>query len=104
MEYIAPATDQGRACGSNCLVSQQNCKQSCGTQQQNCRLTQALQDQADRFQAQQEYQDYVRERAQQGKEVVRNVESFRNYSYGDQCDPSWCEGQCDQSFNICYST
>lgn len=102
IELVAPASEMGRMCGNNCLLSQQNCKQSCGMQQQSCFQTQALQQQNDRLQARQEYDDYVRDRTRDGKPIKRDISSFQSYNTLN-CDTSQCQAQCDQSFNICYS-
>lgn len=101
IELIAPASEMGRMCGNNCLLSQQNCKQSCAMQHQSCLQTRALQERNDRLEARDDYEDYVRERTAQGKLIKRNQSSFLYHDAID-CDNSQCEAQCNQSFNICY--
>jgi hypothetical protein len=60
-----------------------------------------LQEQNDRLQAKIEYDDYVRDRTAQGKEIKRSPSYFRNYS-SNICYTNDCSAQCDLSFNMCY--
>ncbi len=101
IELVAPRTESGRYCANNCLSTQQMCYHSCSAQQQNCTQMNAIQEQNNRLQAKIDYDDYVRERTRQGKEIKRNISSFRQYNSVD-CDDNECKTQCDDSFNICY--
>lgn len=100
-ELIPPQSTMGRMCANNCLLAQQNAKQSCVMQKQSCQQMQALQDQNDRLQARQDYDRYVQERTQQGKEIKLRPENFVHDNHVE-CGSNKCEAQADQSFNICY--
>lgn len=92
-EMIPPNTQEGRFCANNCLMAQNNCSQSCSLESQRCELD-------DRRHAEREYDEYVRKREKEGKEIKRSVSSFEN-SY--RCDNDDCEERCGGNYRICHT-
>ena len=91
---VPPATETGRMCANNCLLSKQQCQQSCTMQQAAC-------DRQEDLEAENRYLRYVNDQRSQGKEIKRSRESFR---YGHSCiEVQQCHNQCETDYHICHT-
>lgn len=90
-DYTMPASAEGRLCVSQCQQTQKYCNDNCRLKQERC--------EADaRVRGDREYDDYVRERRSQGKEIKRSRSSFY-YGCYEECDD--CDGQYHNCFATC---
>jgi len=92
-QIVPPPTETGRMCANNCLLSRQNCQQSCTIQSNQC-------DQINRLDAERDYNEYVRRRTKEGKEIKRSLSSFS----GNACNEDYdCEERCESNFHLCHT-
>lgn len=102
IHLVPPSTEMGRMCVNNCLMAQQNCQQSCQLQEQSCRQTTAMETRNAQHQAERDYQDYVRMRTSQGKQIKKTRRDFMMEPI-NSCDMDACNEQCVGNFHLCYS-
>ncbi|NCY23512.1 MAG: hypothetical protein EBX37_01245 [Alphaproteobacteria bacterium] len=92
--YIPPASQQGRMCANNCVLSRQQCQQSCQMLESNCH-TRA------RLEAENDYLNYVNERQREGKPLKRTRQDFTGSTYCPETED--CATQCEGNHQICHS-
>ncbi len=93
-DFTPPASAQGRACVSQCQVSQSHCRTACAATLDACRSRSKLQ-------ARQDYERYARQQKDAGREVRRTPASFEGLN---ACSDYSCRQACEGDFRICYGT
>lgn len=92
--FVPPATETGRMCANNCLLSKQNCQQSCSLQQSNCEMRA-------RLEADNDYLQYVNERQREGKQLKKSRSDFSGSSVCPEVET--CQNQCESNHRLCHS-
>lgn len=101
-EQVEPRTPQGRYCATSCVSARQTCTQNCSIISGQCTISH-------KQQAQNEYQNYVRERAELGRPLKKIPSDFEYGILGSDisgCGSSKgsCEQQCFQNFSQCHTS
>lgn len=93
-DFTPPASANGRACVSQCQVSQGHCRNACAATVDACQSRMKLQ-------ARQDYEHYAKQQANAGREVRRTPASFESLH---ACSEYSCRQACEGDFRICYGT
>ena len=101
-QMVPPPSENGRMCANNCLMMQQNCRGSCSIQSQQCSINNTLAQQNAHHEAEEEYEDYVRDRQAIGKLIKKKREDFYSAPSND-CSTEACTSQCANDYNMCYT-
>lgn len=101
-QLIAPNSDNGRMCANNCLMMQQNCRSSCSIQSQQCQINNTILQQNARYQADRDFDDYVRDRQAMGRLIKRDRNDFYNEPLNN-CGDESCSGSCTNDYYGCYT-